>query len=376
MTIFIPATKKHRLSGNYGGIAFYNGYPHLVSRYRDGAETSRPVYRWDESLFLAFRLTDTDTAIYETTIEHLSLSSGTWRTVQLYVPPQIVSIAPNRLVDIAYMGVYSLDGTYDTKLRMAYSQQRYTLPYDQTPYDTLLPGLADRLISGDHDTFWSTARNQIVAWRTGMQWVNLPRTDPIWVGQFAVTTEPERPLAFDGDYLLVTVKQSGVVTWYDVSAWDTVGQTLVSMVPYKSVGLYDAQSGIQDITIDETNNRLWVLTTNKELQRYDLDAYVGGIKQNNPCKAIMALNPPASMTHNSSRTLTFELVDMWGVQTSRSTSVEFICTATESNQFYGDLDGSQRITKTSSTGLISVVYRNKNTDTPTSGNETIIARVI
>lgn len=384
--IAVPATKTYSLSRLYGGVAFHNSYPYLVLRYRDGSATKRPVYRFDEAGSWegapALYLQDTDGVAYETEFATLSYVNGEWRGCFTIIPPAMIDSGGYRYITLARVGVWNADGTPAvTTWGIGFSAIRLSDGVEMSPYDSIIPSLADRLYSGDHDSFFCDARNRLIAWRAGMLWSLTPsRTDPVYVGQYRNLTSQFRPLDFDGpnrNEYLITVEPGGIIRWWDVTAWDTVSQT-VSLVPYKSFLAKDAASGIQDLCIDTTNDVLWVLTTSQELQRYDLTYYSSAeIPQDVPARAVRPLLPPTSVTQGSSASLSWQLLDMWGVATKRVHTVKVIAAATnEAGDFYGAVGGERYLeTESLPSGLVTVSYQSLSGITIDSGPESVYAIV-
>lgn len=380
--IWAKADRIYSLGRIYGGIAFRAGYPYLVEKYRDGGTTERGVYKWNgtEPAAPAFYLKQTDTGAWESVFESLSFTAGTWRGYQLIVPPLVVNTPTHRKTYISQMGIWDVDGSFGTQLYTAFSALDLATGIEMSPYDSITPGIADRHYMLDHDTFFADGRGRLMAWRAGMAWNAVPRTDPAYVGQYTAIGAGVRPLEFDGPNgteRLITVDAAGHVTWWDVTGWDTAGGTMVSLVPHKVFGAFDAKSGIQDLVMDRDEDRMWILTTDGDLQRYDLQPFNDEVPQDSDPRAIRCINPIGELGHGEVTNLTFHLLDMWGVMARNSVEVEILAAATDAGgAFYGTVDGQRRVTKTSSNGLVNVLYRNKMTVPGDSGPETIMARVV
>lgn len=394
--VSVPATRTFRLANVYGGVTMHNGFPTLVLKYRDGTETKRRVDQMSDTsgAILPYTYLDlTDGIDFQSTIHGLHSVGGTFRALLLWEPHAFVDESYRRS-PIAQMTVWDQAHPLANVVaeQLLAGDDWYIAPVTyvitESPYKNILPGFADRLSDGGHDVFVVDNLGRLMAWGDDWQWRiprGFPKRDPLYNG--SVLQNPVSgaiPREVDGDYLILATPQ-GAIYWFDISDWNTEDNPAkAKAIPYKSFFAADAKE-IQDLCVDRINNRLWILTTNNELQRYDLEPFVAGAtSSSNTVRAIIPVNPPYSLPHNESVTLTFQTLDMWGVRTTKSESVQFVAVQTSGDHaFYGKLwddtipipAEKQIVTKTSTSGYVQVEYINHLTEAGTKP-ETIIARVL
>lgn len=371
----VRATKRYRLNKRFGGVAwnYENGQLYLVPlEQEDAADESRKLYLFDpdgsprvsES---GIELVNTDDVThpqaryrYLSRLESLSFSAGQWRAFQTYLPPLYRGLDEDPLMHA--VGIWTKAG--------APAEPAHRLNEDA------YPSYADRVIDEKHEYAYTSRRNGLYIWRAGV-------TNPWTARSFATIADEMRPADIDGDSIdnpfeyLVMFTPRGIIRWLDVQAWDaTGGGGGAHYALWKSFVAFDAMGGIQDITIDRANNRLWVLTDN-ELQRYDLDDYYDpeSLETNeNAAHALIAIDPPTMAQEEVATAIVFQLLDMWGRPTQISGATVEVTAANDRGLFTaGDLQ-SLTIRVPSTLGIVMAVYTPA--EDSAGATETIIARVV
>lgn len=396
MVISVPASRSYKLSNTYGGITFHNDFILGVRKFRTGSETSRQVDRISRTsgqTFAYTRLNLTDGPNFQCTIQGFNLSGGTYRALQFWEPHAYIE-------DFYRRAPIAQVTSWDTEVPLAHILSEHmlagddwyfiipTIPdvpiiLDHSPYKNILPGFADRVNDVGHNIFVVDNLDRLLGWGNNWKW-GIPRylnQDPL-INE-SVLPNPVSgalPREMDGDYLILATP-GGEIYWYDISDWSADGfPVLAKAIFHKSFFAADAGS-IQDLCIDRTRNQLWILTTNNDLQRYDLDPYdPTALISENRVRAIIPLSPPESIPPGAQGLFAFITLDMWGTQTKKAASVQFAAIQTTGDHdFYGKLrylgEEKQIITKNTTDGFVSIEYINY-LGAPAENPETIIARLV
>lgn len=371
--IAVPAAKKYRHNSiDWGGICWHASINRLilVPRLQYLGTNDRPLFTLDPDTgalgTLGVSLAGMDASYFNTSIESLSLVSGTWRGAYIYNPPyRITGVGNGRYA--VFMWSRDLDGSGSDRLFL---------------YNTCRLGVADRERSGHHQAFVADNRGYLILWRD--DWRINDGSDPVNIlspndGSYTIITDFARPLDLDqGDHHLVMATSDGAISWYDVNNWSATAGSRPYCSFVKGFQAFECLSSpLQDLTIDQANGYLWALTKSGDVLRYDLETYNDTPKPNTP-RALVAMNPPNSLPYNGTGYLAYQILDMWGIRSTATASVEITATATtEAGQFYGSLNGgTNRVTINAASGLVNATYKTTLPGAPTAGPETVIARVV
>lgn len=364
----VRATKRYRLSRVYGGCAWRpdDGLIYLVPQDNPSPTgTSRMLYKFDltatpHEISSGITLLATDDAAWRGVLGNLVFLSGRWHGFMSIVPP--ISHGPATDPTMHQIGIWEAGGAADTP---------------HPTWEDALPSAADRVKLGGHEFAFTSRRNGLIIWRVGVP--------SAWYARSFVTLRDDsRPAEFDWDpnaddlflptRYLVMWTGAGEVRWWDVGSWDAAAGAHYS--DWKRIYPMDSAGRIQDLTIDRANNRLWILTTSKELQRYDLPPFapVGEGWNDNDPKSLVPILIPTVVQVGSIHSIVFLLLDAWGRPTSRSGATVEVSLGNASGSLTFDMQTGIKVDAVSTLGLVLVEYV---PDAASVGiEETVVARIL